>query len=319
MENNNLQLKNLAKQIKQNKLTSSIMLISNDEYALKSASTEIAKMLMCQNLTDKSCGFCLQCRKIQHKNHSDVMTFPEEKNVIATEEMMEIVSSVNTMPFESNKKIYILNNVSQINLIAQNKLLKTLEEPPKFVYFILCVQSEATVLPTIKSRCTKVYLSGFLDEEILNEIQPLNLDKNILNDIIDFSNGNMSLAKQFAEDNQFEEKVSFIFDLWLNLTHSSKLALYAGQFYKMKKDFVPLMQIFNVVLERVIQFKSNTKQNFNREDYIKKIADNFSFQALALIAKNAVLLNEKFQRNCNFNTMIDVFLLSFLEVKSKCQ
>lgn len=317
-ENLNLQFKNLVKQIKQNMLTHSIMLVSADDYALQKASNELAKMMLCQNLTDKACGFCLPCKKVQHHNHADVMIFPEEKNIIATEEMLKIVDSVSTMPFESDKKIYILNNASQINVMAQNKLLKTLEEPPKFVYFILNVNSEATILPTIKSRCTKIYLAGFSKEEIKTELLNSDLQPNMVDDIIDFANGNMAMAKQFATDKEFLDKVNFVFDIWQNLRHSSALAKFAGQFYKMKKDFGVVMQIFNMVLQRVIEFKSGSVMTTNRKPEIEQIANDFSFEALSKISKNATLLNEKFQRNCNFNMMIDIFLLSFLEVKSKC-
>lgn len=317
-DNLNLQFKNLVKQIKQQTLTHSIMLVSADDFALKKASIELAKMMVCQNLTDRACGFCLPCKKVQHHNHADVMIFPEEKSVIATEEMLKIVDSVSTMPFESNKKIYILNNVSQINVTAQNKLLKTLEEPPKFVYFILNVNSEANVLPTIKSRCTKVYLSGFSHDEIKKELSNYNLQPNIVEDVVDFADGNMAMAEQFVHDDEFLDKVNFVFDIWLNLRHSSLIAKYAGQLYKTKKDFNVVMQIFNTVLQRVIEFKSGNVQVVNRRNEIEKIANDFSFEALAKISKNVTLLNEKFQRNCNFNMMIDIFLLSFLEVKSKC-
>lgn len=317
-DSNNLQFKNLVKQIKQQKLSHSIMLVSVDDFALKKASKELSKMMVCQNLTDTACGFCVPCKKVEHHNHADVMIFPEEKNVIATDEMLNIVDSVNTMPFESDKKIYILNNVSQINTIAQNKLLKTLEEPPKFVYFILNVSSEANVLPTIKSRCTKVYLAGFSKDDIERELQNYNLQQNVVEDIVDFANGNMAMAKLFATDSEFLDKVNFVFDIWQNLRHSSSLAKYAGQFYKMKKDFNVVMQIFNMVLQRVIEFKSGNVNVTNRQVEIEKIANDFSFEALSKISKNAVLVNEKFQRNCNYNMMIDIFLLSFLEVKSKC-
>lgn len=314
-----LQLKNLCQLVKQNRLTHSIMLISKDDFALKYFSTQIAKMLMCNNLIDLACDKCVQCKKIEHHNHADVLTFPVEKTVIATEEMLQIIDSVFTMPFESDKKIYILNNAGSINAIAQNKLLKTLEEPPKGVYFILNVKNQANILPTIKSRCTKIYIENYSNNKIIEYLNQFNLLQEQIADIVDVCDGSMELAHNYAQNSSLLELIDFVYDLWLNLKHSSQIVQYSSRIYKLKNVFENFLNIFNIILKKVLECKFNIILHENRLVQLQQIAQDFSVEALSKIAKNLVELNEKFQRNCNFNIIIDVFLISFLEVKNKCQ
>ena len=70
-------------------LTHSIMVLSADEYALKEYSLYLAKVLMCESETP--CNNCVQCQKIEHNNHADVMIHPREKESIAVDEVLSIV------------------------------------------------------------------------------------------------------------------------------------------------------------------------------------------------------------------------------------
>jgi DNA polymerase-3 subunit delta' len=70
-------------------------------------------------------------------------------------------------PLYSEYKIIIINDADSMTVQAQNALLKSLEEPPPYVVFILTVQSGAAVTPTVRSRCQRVLFSRFSNEEIM--------------------------------------------------------------------------------------------------------------------------------------------------------
>ena len=320
-ENNSI-IANISREIKENKLSHGIMLVSKDEFALQQYSLEIAKMLMCENLKENACGECLQCRKIEHNNHADICTFPQSKATIATDEMLEIVNSAYTSPFESDKKVYILNSASEMNAQAQNKLLKTLEEPPSYLYFILNVSNESKVLPTVKSRCRKIYLPMFNSAQMEEELKDFNLESDKLNDIITFANGSVALAKKFAQDETFENTVNFVLDLWTNMTHSSLMLKYASKLYLKKNSFDDILQLFGCVIEILIWQKTGIEINTlseKRKQQFKGLSDKFSLMALSEINIVCILANEKLQRNCNYNITVDTFLMSFLEGKNKWQ
>lgn len=313
-------LENLSKEIKENKLSHGIMLISDDDFALTTYSTEISKMLMCENLQNCACQECLQCRKIMHNNHADVVCYPKVKNVIATEEILEIVNEAYKTPFETNKKIFILNNASEMNNQAQNKLLKTLEEPPLYLYFILNVSNESKVLPTVKSRCRKIYLPKFTIQQIKEELKEYNLSSDVLEDVLIFSNGSIALAKKFAQDETFVNTVNFVLDLWLNMTHSSLMLKYASKLYLKKNSFEDILKIFSKVAELLIYEKTKTNKlqlSTKRQNQFSILAEQFSLPALKGISENCITANERLQRNCNYNITVDMFLMSFLEEKNK--
>ncbi len=312
-------LDSLAK-IKKQDLSHSIMLISPDTFALKQGSLYIAKLLMCE--TPNCVGECTICQKIEHNNHADVMIFPKEKDSIAVEEMLSIVDSVLVSPYESDKKVYILNSASKINPLAQNKLLKTLEEPPENVYFILNVESEAKILPTILSRCRKIYLESYEALEIEKKLEPFKLSDSQKNEIIAYSRNSIQKALEYAEKDNFFDILEFVYDIWQNMRHSSHMLKFASKLYSLKNDFKILLNLYGEVLEDIVYEKLGEfglVKNKSKMEWYKIVANDFSCGALIKIANNLPKINQKLERNCNINIVIDNFLLMVLEERVKCQ
>ena len=71
-------------------------------------------------------------------------------------------------PYEGDRKVYIISKFDEINPSVANKLLKTLEEPPKGVTFLLLVKNDSKVLQTLLSRSQKFYLEGYRIEQTAN-------------------------------------------------------------------------------------------------------------------------------------------------------
>lgn len=307
------------KAMKKQDVSHSIMLISPDDFALKDYALYIAKMLMCEG--DEPCNQCIQCKKIEHKNHADVLTFPREKESITVDEMLQIVNDVPLAPYESDKKIYILNNAGGINIQAQNKLLKTLEEPPKNVYFILNVTNEAKVLPTIKSRCRKIYLSPYSEQELLDSLKEFDLSEEQKLNIVAYCEGSKAKALDFARKENFSGLLDFVFDMWEKMRHSSQMINYAGKLYLLKTDFRNFLNLYNEVLQDILYVKlrrEDLAKNKRKLDWYKKVGKDFSEQALTNIVKYCVRMSEKIERNCNLSIMVDNFLMTVLEERVKC-
>lgn len=103
------------------------------------------------------CGACQNCSRIKKRTHPDVHFFtPGGANGYLIEQIREINSDVSYAPIQSDKKIYILDRVDLMGTHAANAFLKTLEEPPDNVVFILLGRTRDSVLSTIVSRCQVV-------------------------------------------------------------------------------------------------------------------------------------------------------------------
>lgn len=104
-----------------------------------------------------ACGACDGCGRAKRRVHPDVHFFaPEGAAAYLVEQIREIVADVALAPIQAKRKIYILDRVDLMNVNAANAFLKTLEEPPPGVVFILLGRTRKSVLPTIASRCQTV-------------------------------------------------------------------------------------------------------------------------------------------------------------------
>ena len=117
----------------------------------------LAKALNCTDLRDgyEPCCQCDNCRAITSGESLDVVEIDGASNN-GVEEIRELKSHVALSPFASQWKIYIIDEVHMLSIAAFNALLKTLEEPPSFVLFILATTEPQKVPVTIRSRCQHI-------------------------------------------------------------------------------------------------------------------------------------------------------------------
>jgi len=108
---------------------------------------------------DDGCGVCNTCRRVLEGLHPDVETVAPEGNFIRKEEIATINLHAAYRPYEARAKVYIFLEADSLNAEAANAFLKTLEEPPPHVHFILVTDHPEKLLPTIVSRCQPVVFS----------------------------------------------------------------------------------------------------------------------------------------------------------------
>ena len=89
---------------------------------------------------------------IDNGTHPDVLNFPTVGDAILKEDVARIIDESFLKPIEGDIKLFLLNNGESMNASSQNKLLKTLEEPPKGVHILIGATSEYPILTTVKSR-----------------------------------------------------------------------------------------------------------------------------------------------------------------------
>lgn len=110
--------------------------------------------LMCQKNT--GCGTCNNCELVISKNHPDIYFL--DLQTIGIDDIRYIIEKINTFSQQNGKKI-IYMNIDKLTEFASNALLKTLEESPKNSWFLFITYNQKKLLPTLVSRCTKLYLS----------------------------------------------------------------------------------------------------------------------------------------------------------------
>lgn len=126
----------------------------------------LAKALNCEHgPTSEPCGQCEQCRKITEGSSMDVFEIDAASNR-GIDEIRDLRETVKFAPVDGRYKVYIIDEVHMLTTEAFNALLKTLEEPPAHVVFILATTEAHKVPPTIQSRCQRYDFKRITVEEI---------------------------------------------------------------------------------------------------------------------------------------------------------
>lgn len=135
----------------------------------------LAKALLCRNAEEaraegaSGCmpdGTCEECELIAEGNHPDVYELDAASRTGVDNVREEIINSVNFAPVRGKYKIYIIDEVHMLTTAAFNALLKTLEEPPAHVIFVLCTTDPQKILETILSRCQRFDFHRIGNEDI---------------------------------------------------------------------------------------------------------------------------------------------------------
>lgn len=115
----------------------------------------LAKAVNCENPVDgEPCNACSSCRDINNSNFMDVIEIDAASNR-GIDEIRDLREKVRILPAQGKKKVYIIDEVHMLTTEAFNALLKTLEEPPESVIFILATTELHKIPSTILSRCQK--------------------------------------------------------------------------------------------------------------------------------------------------------------------
>lgn len=133
----------------------------------------LAKAVNCENPVDGNpCGECKMCRSIASGTSMNVIEIDAASNN-GVDNIREIVDEVSFSPAEGKYKVYIIDEVHMLSIGAFNALLKTLEEPPSYVIFILATTESHKIPITIHSRCQRYDFKRISIETIANRLQDL--------------------------------------------------------------------------------------------------------------------------------------------------
>ena len=129
-----------------------------------------AKALDCQEGVGHQCNHCDSCEKIMHGQHPDVIEIDAASNS-TVDSVRQLIENVSYQPLLSRYKVYIIDEVHNMSDSAFNALLKTIEEPPSFVVFILATTDPQKVLPTILSRVQRFDFSKVSDDDLIKNMK----------------------------------------------------------------------------------------------------------------------------------------------------
>ena len=193
-------LRNFKNEIKTGKVSASYLFYGDKRVDLLHYALVFSKMVMTQDIKNEDIKTQIE-KQIDNLAHPDVEIVNKNNGNIKIDEIREIIYETIESSFNSPKKIFIICGVENLRKESANALLKTIEEPPKNVYFILLSRT-LNIIPTIKSRAIKFHLESSTSLE-------LGVDKKTY----DFFDGNENdiklFKKNYLEKNILLENLSF--------------------------------------------------------------------------------------------------------------
>lgn len=169
----------LKNAIANNKLTHAYLFSGPRGTGKTSTAKILAKTINCQNLKGfEPCNKCDSCIQINNKQSTDIIEIDAASNN-GVDEIRELKSKVNLVPSNSKYKVYIIDEVHMLSTGAFNALLKTLEEPPSHILFILATTEAHKIPATILSRCQRFDFKKISVNKIIENLKKIVIQENI--------------------------------------------------------------------------------------------------------------------------------------------
>jgi DNA polymerase-3 subunit delta' len=139
-----------------------------DGVGKRTVALSLAMALQCSERRHDFCAECSDCKRVQDGNHPDVRVISPAggKKEITVGQIRDVEKELRFRPFDGKKRTLMIDPAPLMNVLAQNALLKTLEEPPADSVLILIGEAAGGILPTLLSRCFRLAFGPLGEREI---------------------------------------------------------------------------------------------------------------------------------------------------------
>lgn len=291
-------------------LSHAYLLLCEDVIMLKEYAKIFAKLIMCSS--SGVCGGCRTCTLINSEKHTDVIFYPQDKK-IKVADIDDLVKKSYLKPYECDKKLFVLLSAQDMNTQAQNKLLKTLEEPPENTHILIVATNTYSLLPTIVSRVKQLTIEPFSNEIVASYLKEFNYEKDT-SFAIALAGGKLGEAKSRMESGEGVETENLVFDILLNLDKGSQLYKFNNKVNKDNvKDFID-------IIANVLWQASRCKLlGEYKDEKIKQIADKYAMGTLLDTFESVKLAEKSYKFNGNSSAIFDIISFGLLGGKNKWQ
>ncbi|MBO5926688.1 MAG: hypothetical protein J6Q38_03945 [Clostridia bacterium] len=291
-------------------LSHATLIVCDDSEMLESYLKVFSKALMCEK--EDFCSTCRTCKLIDAKLYEDVKFYPESGKILS-KDVDDLVEKSYLKPLEGDKKLFVLNNAQSMNTQSQNKLLKTLEEPPKNTYILLGATSVFTLLPTLLSRVKRLDILPFSEEQLYSALEEDFSDSEKLLSAVKLSGGKVSEAINKYGSDKLAEIEEIVNSVLVDMKSSKDVAVFSS---KINKNNVN--EIVSALSRKVAEIlECKLKGVEENHSGVNLLAENYSVGALLDFSDKLREAEKALYFNGNIQAVVDRLLFGLLEGKYK--
>ena len=219
-------------------------------------------------------------------NHPDfkvISKMEDKKDILVEQVRRELIDDVYVVQAAGDRKVYIIDDAETLNIASQNTLLKTLEEPPRYITIILVASNISAFLTTILSRVNQIPFEGVSKDELKQFVYE-KYNTSLSDNILDYLDGSIGNAISLIENNT-QEKLLAVDELYLYIKEQ-----YESKTLKHAQDI-------NVVQDDIL-------------DYLEYVLYKNNAYSCVKIVENA---KNRLKFNGNYDIIIDSMLLRLID------
>ena len=249
-------------------------------------------------------------------NSPDYIEITPDGNSIKIAQIRKLQSDILVKPYKSYK-IYVIDEAQKMTVEAQNALLKTLEEPPKYAIIILITNNKESLLDTIKSRCEIIKFTPIPLVEVADYLTQTGVDKNRASLLANFSRGSMQKAIELSESEDFHimrDEVQKYVETFLTGSMLDIMDIQSS-IEKYKDNITNVLDLLVNYFRDIMMVKENVDSSMIINlDRLVFMSTKITYSQLSKIIDIIEETKNKLRSNCNFNISIQVMTLNIYEV-----
>ncbi len=255
-----------------------------------------------------ACGKCSSCKKFRSGSHPDFSVVCPDKGMIKIGQIRDLIKEVSYPPYESNRRVVVLEDVHTMRREAANALLKTLEEPPEDNVLILTADSAKNILATLTSRCQVIPFFSLLPAETISVLEQHGLGAEEAELYARLSEGSPGEALLLHKNEMvplWRELTAFLRDKRVHPDRDVGLLLkLAEKMAACKDDLVSLLGLFRLwIRDMLLGVDQGTDCEISPE-YLKNWSSAELFDKLHAVNQ----AEKELARNCNRGLVCEVLL-----------
>ena len=315
-------IKSLRESIKNDMTSHAYVFCGNKGSGRNLTASAFAKTANCLSpINGNACGKCPSCIQFESGNNPDVFYVKATKTIsISVDDIREqIVNEVKIKPYSYKRKIFIIDKADTMTSQAQNALLKTLEEPPKYVLIILIAENTENFLPTVLSRCVMMKFSPISVNLIKNYlINNCAMNEDDAAFYAEYSVGSIGEALRLSGDENFYQMRNDIISCLDRLDTmdfvSAMLMAKEMEKYKAYSELFDIMYMFyrDVFCMRLFKDDRYVIQK-DKIGLIEKKAKNLNEQTIAKRLDFIMDIKKKIRQNTAFRLSMEVLFMNLKE------